>query len=67
LFLEAPLTFGADTEAIEDWGKHWTIERLATYERLLVRLLRLPWVPSRVSPISALPARSWARITSNLN
>src|ERR1700737_2849404 len=26
--------FGADAKAIEDWGKHWTTEGLATYERL---------------------------------
>jgi maleylpyruvate isomerase len=30
-------TFGADAHAIEGWGKHWTGEGLATYERLLVR------------------------------
>jgi len=29
-------TFGADTKAIAEWGKHWTTEGLATYERLLV-------------------------------
>jgi maleylacetoacetate isomerase len=28
-------TFGADAKAIEDWGKHWTTEGLATYERML--------------------------------
>jgi maleylpyruvate isomerase len=28
-------TFGADARAIEDWGKHWTNEGLATYERML--------------------------------
>jgi maleylacetoacetate isomerase len=28
-------TFGADAHAIENWGKHWTTEGLATYERLL--------------------------------
>ena len=28
-------TFGADARAIEEWGKHWTVEGLATYERLL--------------------------------
>jgi maleylacetoacetate isomerase len=33
-------TFGADAKAIEDWGKHWTTEGLATYERLLA--LRAP-------------------------
>ena len=27
--------FGADAKAIEDWGKHWTTEGLATYERML--------------------------------
>jgi maleylacetoacetate isomerase len=32
--------FGADAKAIEEWGKHWTIEGLATYERLLA--LRTP-------------------------
>ena len=30
-------TFGADAHAIEAWGKHWTSEGLATYERLLVQ------------------------------
>lgn len=29
--------FGADGHAIEDWGKHWTGEGLATFERLLER------------------------------
>jgi maleylacetoacetate isomerase len=29
--------FGADANAIESWAKHWTIEGLATYERLLER------------------------------
>ena len=29
--------FGADAKAIEDWGRHWTTEGLATYERLLER------------------------------
>jgi len=29
--------FGADAHAIEEWGKHWTSEGLATYERLLER------------------------------
>ncbi len=33
-------TFGADAKAIEEWGKHWTMEGLATYERLLA--LRTP-------------------------
>src|SRR5882757_6847203 len=30
-------TFGADARAIEDWGRHWTTEGLATYERMLER------------------------------
>jgi len=29
--------FDADAKAIENWGKHWTTEGLATYERLLAR------------------------------
>jgi maleylacetoacetate isomerase len=29
--------FDADARAIEDWGKHWTTEGLAIYERLLAR------------------------------
>jgi len=29
--------FGADAHAIEAWGRHWTSEGLATYERLLVQ------------------------------
>src|SRR5260370_11101518 len=36
-------TFGADTKAIEDWGKHWTTEGLATYERLLSRRAPAPF------------------------
>src|ERR1700730_14307090 len=36
-------TFGADAEAIEDWGKHWTTEGLATYERLLARRAPAPF------------------------
>jgi maleylacetoacetate isomerase len=32
--------FGADAKAVEEWGRHWTIEGLATYERLLT--LRAP-------------------------
>ena len=35
--------FGADTKAIEDWGKHWTTEGLATYERLLARRAPAPF------------------------
>jgi maleylpyruvate isomerase len=34
------MTFGADAKAVEDWGRHWTAEGLATYERLLA--LRAP-------------------------
>ncbi len=36
-------TFGADARAIEEWGKHWTTEGLATYERLLVRRAPAPF------------------------
>ena len=36
-------TFGADAEAIEEWGKHWTTEGLATYERLLARRAPAPF------------------------
>src|SRR3981081_4480822 len=36
-------TFGADAHAIENWGKHWTIEGLATYERLLARRAPAPF------------------------
>jgi len=32
--------FAADAKAVEEWGKHWTTEGLATYERLLA--LRAP-------------------------
>ena len=35
--------FGADAHAIEDWGKHWTTEGLATYERLLTRRAPAPF------------------------
>jgi maleylpyruvate isomerase len=35
--------FGADAGAIEAWGKHWTIEGLATYERLLARRAPAPF------------------------
>ena len=28
-------TFGADDKAIADWGRHWSHEGLATYERVL--------------------------------
>jgi maleylpyruvate isomerase len=30
-------TFGADAGAVEEWGRHWTTEGLATYERMLMR------------------------------
>jgi maleylpyruvate isomerase len=36
-------TFGADAKAIEDWGRHWTTEGLATYERLLARRAPAPF------------------------
>ena len=36
-------SFGADAKAIEDWGKHWTTEGLATYERLLARRAPAPF------------------------
>jgi maleylacetoacetate isomerase len=35
--------FGADAHAIENWGKHWTNEGLATYERLLERRQPTPF------------------------
>jgi maleylacetoacetate isomerase len=35
--------FGADAKAIEDWGKHWTIEGLETYERLFERRAPSPF------------------------
>ena len=36
-------TFGADAKAIEEWGRHWTAEGLATYERLLARRAPAPF------------------------
>jgi maleylpyruvate isomerase len=36
-------TFGADAKAIEEWGRHWTTEGLATYERLLARRAPAPF------------------------
>jgi maleylpyruvate isomerase len=30
-------TFGADIQAIDAWARHWTLEGVATYERLLSR------------------------------
>jgi maleylacetoacetate isomerase len=36
-------TFGADAKAIEGWGRHWTTEGLATYERLLARRAPAPF------------------------
>jgi maleylacetoacetate isomerase len=36
-------TFGADAKAIENWGRHWTTEGLATYERLLARRAPAPF------------------------
>jgi maleylpyruvate isomerase len=35
--------FGADARVIEDWGKHWTIEGLETYERLFARRAPSPF------------------------
>jgi maleylacetoacetate isomerase len=35
--------FGADARVIEDWGKHWTIEALETYERLFARRAPSPF------------------------
>jgi maleylacetoacetate isomerase len=35
--------FDADARAIEDWGKHWTIEGLETYERLFARRAPSPY------------------------
>jgi maleylacetoacetate isomerase len=35
--------FGADAHTIEEWGKHWTTEGLATYERLLARRAPAPF------------------------
>jgi maleylpyruvate isomerase len=36
-------TYGADAKAIEDWGRHWTTEGLATYERLLAQRPAAPF------------------------
>ncbi|WP_051382294.1 maleylacetoacetate isomerase [Bradyrhizobium sp. Tv2a-2] len=36
-------TFGADATAVENWGRHWTMEGLATYERLLERRAPQPF------------------------
>jgi maleylpyruvate isomerase len=35
--------FGAEAGAVAAWGKHWTQEGLATYERLLVRRKPAPF------------------------
>jgi len=35
--------FGADAHVVEQWGKHWTTEGLATYERLLARRAPAPF------------------------
>jgi len=35
--------FGADAGAIVEWGKHWTTEGLATYERLLAHRAPAPF------------------------
>jgi len=39
--------FGADAKAIENWGKHWTMEGLSTYERLLARRAPAPFALGR--------------------
>jgi maleylpyruvate isomerase len=36
-------SFGADANAIEAWGRHWTAEGLASYERLLAQRLPAPF------------------------
>jgi maleylacetoacetate isomerase len=36
-------TFGADAKAIEDWGRHWTTEGLATFERMLAKRPATPF------------------------
>jgi len=36
-------TFNADARAIEEWGKHWTTEGLATYERMLAQRAPVPF------------------------
>jgi maleylacetoacetate isomerase len=36
-------SFGADAKTVENWGKHWTTEGLATYERLLARRTPAPF------------------------
>jgi maleylacetoacetate isomerase len=36
-------TFDADANAVERWGRHWTMEGLATYERLLERRAPSPF------------------------
>ncbi len=35
--------FGADAKAVEEWGAHWTIEALATYERMLTHRKPAPF------------------------
>jgi maleylacetoacetate isomerase len=37
-------TFGADNHAVETWATHWTLEGLATFERLLERRPAAPFV-----------------------
>jgi maleylacetoacetate isomerase len=36
-------TFGADANAIENWGRHWTMEGILTYERLLATRAPAPF------------------------
>jgi maleylacetoacetate isomerase len=35
--------FNADAKAVEEWGKHWTTEGLATYERMLAQRAPSPF------------------------
>jgi maleylacetoacetate isomerase len=35
--------FGADAHAVEAWGRHWTAEGLATYERMLAQRAPAPF------------------------
>ncbi len=40
-------TFDADAKVIEAWGRHWTSEGLATYERLLGRRAPAPFAQGK--------------------
>jgi maleylpyruvate isomerase len=50
-------TFGADAKAIEGWGKCWTPEGLATYERLLARRAPTPFAFGRAGACGYLHRR----------